>query len=129
MPDHAEIPVEEAAARARANLDALVRRLRAANPDAPIRLVGLYNPFTVLPAEEPEARAQLGAWNDLIDGAARAYRGVLAIPIGDLFYARPDRLAADHYHPGPRGHELIARRVLDTLPEGDDSPSRPDATD
>jgi lysophospholipase L1-like esterase len=110
---------EVAAARARPNLAALVARLRQLNPDAAIRLVGLYNPFDVDAADAPAARAQLQAWNDLIEEATHADPGALAVPVADLFLDRPDRLAADHYHPGARGHELIAQRVLETLPEGD----------
>jgi lysophospholipase L1-like esterase len=109
--------------RVRANLRALVARLRAVNPTAPIRLVGLYNPFDVAPADEAAARAQLAVWNAAIEEAADGTAGALAVPVADLFYQRPDRLAADHYHPGPRGHELIAARVLETLREGDDRPA------
>jgi lysophospholipase L1-like esterase len=118
----------QAATRARANLRQLVARLRALNDHAPIRLIGLYNPFDVLADEEPSARAQLLTWNDLIDEATHAHRRALAIPIADLFQDRPDRLARDHYHPGPLGHELIARRVLESLPEGDEPLARGAAT-
>jgi len=119
-PDRDPIDPERVIPRVRANLRAIVAGVRAANQRAPIRLVGLYNPFPVAPEEEPAARAQLAAWNAVIDEATRGTPGALAVPIADLFYDRPDRLAADHYHPGPRGHELIAERVLETLPEGDD---------
>jgi len=117
---------DAAAARARANLKTLVARLRALNPTAPIRLIGLYNPFEVAPADAASARAQLLSWNDLIDEAAASTTGAVAIPVADLFVERPDRLAGDHYHPGARGHELIAERVLQTLPEGDLRPSAGD---
>jgi lysophospholipase L1-like esterase len=113
------IEPEAAAARARPNLEALVTRLRRLNPSAAIRLVGLYNPFDVDAADAPAARAQLQTWNDLIEEATHADPATLAVPVADLFIDRPDRLAADHYHPGARGHELIAQRILETLPEGD----------
>ena len=45
------------------------------------------------------------------------YDDVLVVPIADLFAGRLDRLAGDRYHPGPRGHALIADRVLATLPD------------
>jgi lysophospholipase L1-like esterase len=115
------VELEAAAARARTNLESLVARLRRLNPDAPIRLVGIYNPFDVLPAEAATARAQLSIWNRLIEDASHTDRWTLAVPIVDLFIERPDRLAADRYHPGARGHELIAQRILQTLPEGDEN--------
>jgi lysophospholipase L1-like esterase len=106
-----------AAAQAATNLTTLARRLRGLNPTAPIRFIGLYNPFDVLPAEEGDARALLRRWNDLIERATDGSHDVLVVPVADLFYGRPDRLAADHYHPGPTGHALIAERVMQTLAE------------
>jgi lysophospholipase L1-like esterase len=108
-----------AAAEAARNLTSLARRLRELNPTAPVRFVGLYNPFDVLPTEEGDARAMLRQWNDLIERATDGFHDVVVVPIADLFYERPDRLAADHFHPGPSGHALIAERVLQTLAEPD----------
>jgi lysophospholipase L1-like esterase len=39
----------------------------------------------------------------------------LVVPIADLFEGRPDRLAADGFHPGPSGYDEIAGRVVSTL--------------
>lgn len=110
---------EHALAGARKNLELLVRSLRAQNPEAAIRLLGIYNPFEITTEDAPRARAQLAEWNAAIEGVTHAHAGVVAVPVADLFYARPDRLAGDRYHPGPRGHEVIAERLLATLPEGD----------
>jgi lysophospholipase L1-like esterase len=106
--------------RARSNLRTAISRLRALNPGATIRLLGLYNPFEVLPAEAEKARAQLLDWNIALEQATLAHENVLLVPIADLFAGRRDRLAGDHYHPGARGHAMIAERVLATLPEADD---------
>jgi lysophospholipase L1-like esterase len=105
----------QALTRASLNLKQILTRLRTANPGAPIRMVGLYNPFEVLPSAEGEARAQLLSWNNAIEQASFAYKDVLVVPIVDLFTDRPDRLAGDRFHPGPRGHSLIADRVFATL--------------
>ena len=110
---------ELALGRARTNLAELVRAIRQKNPKAPVRLVGLYNPFEIAAEDAPRARAQLAEWNAAIEQVTQSYVGVLAVPVSDLFYSRPDRLAGDRYHPGPKGHEAIADRVLATLPEGD----------
>jgi lysophospholipase L1-like esterase len=110
---------EEALVKTRETLRRIVTTLRTINAEAPIRILGLYNPFEVLAADEGSARAQLLAWNNAIEEATHAHRGVLAVPVADLFDGRVDRLAGDRFHPGPRGHALIAERVLSTLP-GDD---------
>ena len=80
--------------------------------------MGLYNPFEVLPAAEAEVRAQLLTWNSALERATVDYKDVLVVPVADLFADRPDRLAGDRFHPGPRGHELIAERLFDTLRDG-----------
>jgi lysophospholipase L1-like esterase len=117
QPDRPIREPEAAAAAAASNLTALVRRLRALNPAAPVRFIGLYNPYDVLPSEEAEARATLARWNDLIERAMDGFHDVVVVPVADLFYERPDRLAADRFHPGSTGHALIAARVLESLPE------------
>jgi lysophospholipase L1-like esterase len=116
-PDRPIVAVEAALGPASANLAALARGLRTLQPTAPIRFIGLYNPFDVMPVEEADARATLAQWNDAMERAAAAVHGVLVVPVADLFYEHPDRLARDHFHPGPTGHELIAARVLETLPD------------
>jgi lysophospholipase L1-like esterase len=108
---------ERALAQARDNLSAILTRLRAAAPQASIRLLGLYNPFEITPGDAPRARAQLHEWNVAIEQVTYPYDDVLVVPVADLFAGRLDRLAGDRYHPGPRGHALIADRVLSTLPD------------
>jgi lysophospholipase L1-like esterase len=110
-------PPERALSDARSNLTEILRRLRALNPTATVRVLGIYNPLEVLADEAEKARAQLLLWNTAIEEAAVPQAGVVVVPIGDLFAERPELLAGDRYHPGPRGHELIAARVLGTLPE------------
>lgn len=106
---------EEALTAARANLLEIVKRIRAINTTRPLRLIGLYNPFEILAAAEPEARAQLLSWNHAIETATNPFRDVLAVPVADIFANRPDRLAGDRFHPGSGGHGLIAQRVISTL--------------
>ncbi len=113
----AEREPELALGRAKENLAAILARLRAAAPQASIRLLGIYNPLEIAAGDAPRARAQLHEWNATIEQATHAYDDVLVVPIADIFAARPDRLAGDRYHPGPRGHALIADRVLSTLPD------------
>jgi lysophospholipase L1-like esterase len=114
-PDRPVVDQDSAAASASANLAAMARRLRELNPTAPVRFIGLYNPFDVTASEEADARATLADWNDRIERATDRVHDVLVVPIADIFYDRPDRLARDHFHPGSTGHELIATRVAQTL--------------
>ncbi|MBL8111628.1 MAG: hypothetical protein JNK60_02005 [Acidobacteria bacterium] len=108
----------------RKNLEEILKTLRAANPHAPIRLLGLYDP---LPAEAgplpgtPERTATkrvLLLWNSALEEAALSAPGgaTVVVPVADLFEARPERLAKDRFHPGPAGHAEIAARVVSSLP-------------
>jgi lysophospholipase L1-like esterase len=112
-------PLESDAAlqRASTNLKQALTRIRAANPTAPLRLIGMYNPFEVLPEAHAQVRSQLITWNSTLERATVDFKDTLMIPVADLFADRPDRLAGDKFHPGPRGHSLIADRVFETLPE------------
>jgi len=108
------VPAREAAS---SNLRSILSAVRQANGSAPIRLLGLYNPF-------PEgfdpllAKRTLLAWNVALEEASFSVPGAVVVPTADLFAERPDRLAADRFHPGPSGYDEIAARVVATLGTG-----------
>lgn len=113
-------PPVEGVARAKekyaANLRAILTSLRRANPTAPIRVLGLYDPF-----ESRGSASRIGAsvilgWNAVIQETALSFPGVVVVPTFDLFEGREDRLALDHFHPNRSGYSLIAARVLQGLP-------------
>ena len=98
------------------NLREILDALRAANPRAPIRVLGLYDPF-----EGPDPAARLGAsvvarWNGVAQEVTLEYPDVVLVATFDLFEGRPDRLALDHFHPNREGYSAIAARVLQTIP-------------
>ena len=98
------------------NLRSILETLREANPSAPIRLIGLYQPF---PAEGREARigaSMILSWNSLALETALGYPNVGAVPVFDLFQGRGERLATDRFHPNREGYRAIADRVIQTLP-------------
>lgn len=99
------------------NLRAILGDLRRANPSAPIFLLGLYDPFG-----DAGPGGRLGAsvivnWNTLIEETALSFPSTLVIPTFDLFERRPDRLAADRFHPNRKGYAAIAIRMGQLLPE------------
>ena len=109
--------VGDARARFAGNLRQILGRLRESNASAPIYVLGLYNPFE---DSSPRARAgvsMLFSWNAIIAETALAFPNVSVVPTFDIFAGRADRLAADHFHPNRRGHELIAQRIAQLLPD------------
>ena len=112
--------VSRSRARFAANLREILANLREANPNAPIRLLGLYDPFEDADAARA-VPARLGAsvilnWNDVIQATALGAGDTLVVPTFDLFERRPDRLALDRFHPNRAGYAVIAARVIQTLP-------------
>ena len=107
-----------AAARTRLaeNLRAILTALRAANPSAPIRVLGLYQPFTGSGREARIGESLVLAWSTLVAETSLGYGNVTAVPVFDLFAGRSDRLAADRFHPNREGYRAIADRVIQTLP-------------
>ncbi len=111
----ASAALEEARATASSNLKAILAAIRAGNPSAPIRLLGLYDPSGDAGTARRIERDGLLKWNVALEEASFSVPDCLVVPVADLFEGRPDRLAADRFHPGPSGYDEIAARVLSTL--------------
>ena len=107
------------------NLREILAALRAANPTAPIEVIGLYDPFADTAAAgaasaDAAAGARMGAslilsWRSAAEETALSFRNVTVVPTFDLFFQRPDRLSADHFHPNRKGYAAIAARIEQLL--------------
>lgn len=94
-------------------VEAVVERIRSANPRARIFFIGLYNPFV----SSPEGRALtalVNRWNARILEELGDDPNFTVVTTSDLFSHR-DRLSVDRFHPGGEGYGLIARRIADGL--------------
>jgi lysophospholipase L1-like esterase len=107
-------PTAAALAGVSLNLQRILSLLRKANPSAPIRLLGLYNPFPET-FDKRMAKETLLKWNVALEEASYSVSGASVVPTTDLFDERPDRLSSDRFHPGPNGYGEIASRILSTL--------------
>ncbi|HUF17595.1 MAG TPA: GDSL-type esterase/lipase family protein [Thermoanaerobaculia bacterium] len=94
-------------------IDQIVGRVREANPEARIFLIGLYNPFT-----ESESGGRLGEfvnrWNGKLLERFQSDPDLTVVQTYDLFSHR-QRLSLDRFHPGREGYRLIGRRIADSL--------------
>ena len=100
-----------------ANLRAILKGLREANPKSPITLIGLYDPFGMDGPQGRLGRSVILGWNNLLSETALAFDGVRVVPTFDLFEGRPDRLAGDKVHPNRKGYALIAERIVQVVPD------------
>jgi lysophospholipase L1-like esterase len=107
-------PTAAALNAASLNLQRILSAVREANGSAPIRILGLYNPFPET-FDKRTAKETLLKWNVALEEASYSVSGANVVPTADLFDERPDRLSPDRFHPGPNGYGEIASRVLSTL--------------
>jgi lysophospholipase L1-like esterase len=91
----------------------VVEKIRGANPNARIFLVGLYNPFA-LAADGARVSSAVALWNARIIERFRGDANFTLVQTSDIFSHR-DRLSNDRFHPGDEGYRIIAQRISDSL--------------
>lgn len=100
------------------NLDYIMSELRTLNPDAPIYLLGFYNPFNDLGDGETTSRI-VREWNQSGEAVIAKYDQVIFVPVFDLFQIDVGTvLAADLFHPNQAGYRLMADRLVPLLVRG-----------
>lgn len=94
-------------------VEQIVERVREANPEARIFLIGLYNPFT-----GGQSGTRLGEfvnrWNGKLLDRFQKDPNLTIVQTYDLFSHR-QRLSFDRFHPGREGYRLIGRRIAESL--------------
>jgi lysophospholipase L1-like esterase len=96
-----------------ANIETIVKTLRAANPRARIFYVGLYNPFVSTPMGAA-LNPLVARWNVRVGERFASDPNFVVVQTADLFRFH-DRLSADRFHPSAEGYALIARRIADAF--------------
>jgi lysophospholipase L1-like esterase len=92
----------------RGNLEEIVRWTERNNPESPILLLGLYNPY---PGNE-QIGSIIEGWNEKVKAEAASHPHVSWVPTDDLFKGKKKQLYFyDSLHPNARGYDLIADRV------------------
>ncbi|WP_253701440.1 SGNH/GDSL hydrolase family protein [Bacillus sp. FJAT-27445] len=93
------------------NVKGILSEIRAANKDATVYLIGLYNPFIEL-GEGKEISAVIRQWNFAAAELAATFDKVVYVPTFDLFELNVNEyLYTDKFHPNTKGYKLIADRV------------------
>lgn len=110
--------VAVARARFAQNLRGALTTLRAANPSAPILVVGLYDPFGQAGPAGRLGSSVILQWNAIQQETALSFPKTYVVPTFDLFDGRPDRLGVDKFHPNRAGYEAMAARMIQLIPPG-----------
>ena len=84
--------------------------------NAPIILVGFYNPFKIITDEYTPFETIIGDWNNEIESLAKNTENACFVHIEDLFTSNVDMVYhTDFFHPNANGYERMAERVKQSL--------------
>lgn len=98
------------------NYDHILEEIREINSDAPIVLLGIYNPITIVTDEKSEFDQIVSDWNNAIESVAYSDGNACFVPI-DKFFISNDNLVyhTDFFHPNSKGYQLIEEAVMNSL--------------
>jgi len=94
-----------------ANLKSTLSTIRSVNKDAPVYLIGLYNPFSDLENSSITSKV-VRNWNNETAEISAGFSHVIYVPTYDIFQQNVQSfLYSDHFHPNAKGYQLMAERV------------------
>lgn len=114
----------------------IIDKARTDNPNLPIYVVGIYNPFYLNFPELTEMQTVVDDWNQVTASTVDQLDGVYFVPINDLLYkgldgekgisqaySTPSRVAnnllaeEDSFHPNNTGYEIMNNAVMEVIRE------------
>ncbi|MBT2705033.1 SGNH/GDSL hydrolase family protein [Bacillus sp. ISL-35] len=99
-------------------LQEIFTAIRKLNPNAPIVLVGLYNPFFIWFSDVEEMNQIVDKWNGESNSIVERDGNAYFVDIHDIFLNNEENLLyTDYFHPNDRGYQLIADRIYGLLDE------------
>ena len=100
----------------RERYDKIIRLIREQS-DAPIVLVGFYNPFSIITNEITPFEKIIHDWNGEIENMSKSMDKVCFVPVEDLFSTNVDMVYhTDFFHPNANGYKSMAERIIETMP-------------
>ena len=127
---------DEPAKEYEANVEEIITLARKKNPNLPIYILGIYNPFYLNFPELTEMQTVVNRWNTQTQNISQKYQGVYFIPINDLLYKGIDGqtgvadlsdgklvitndalYSEDSFHPNNTGYEIMKKAVLEKINE------------
>ncbi|ARF12897.1 MULTISPECIES: SGNH/GDSL hydrolase family protein [Sporosarcina] len=94
-------------------IEELFEIIRLYNPDAPIIVAGLYNPFSVVTDEVQEFEDIIADWNRSIEEQVEQDGMACFVPVKDLFNSNENLVYhTDFFHPNSKGYDLMEKRFV-----------------
>lgn len=100
--------------------ETIMQLIRERNPDAPIILIGIYNPLSIFTKEKSDMNTIMREWNSDIRGFANQDAHAVFINVEDLFDSNDNMVYhTDFFHPNAKGYDQMTARIIKTLHEVD----------
>ncbi|HWL11780.1 MAG TPA: GDSL-type esterase/lipase family protein [Ureibacillus sp.] len=94
----------------------ILKEIREINPDVPIMVIGLYNPFSVITDEITEFESIITDWNDSIEAISTQYENACFVDIQDLFDENANLVYhTDFFHPNGYGYTIMTERIISMM--------------
>jgi len=98
------------------NLHDIFTIIRNENPDAPIYMVGLFNPYLSYFSEIVEIEEIVQIWNETSRQVISKFPNTQFVSIDSIFTDEEKLLLhEDFFHPNRLGYELIADKLLNQM--------------
>lgn len=94
----------------------IIAEIRTRNSEAPILLIGFYNPFSIITDEYTPFETIVNEWNDTIQQIAIDDVNACFVPISDLFVTNKGMVYhTDFFHPSASGYEQMTERIIEYM--------------
>lgn len=94
----------------------IIAEIRKRNSEAPILLIGFYNPFSIITDEYTPFETIVNEWNDTIKQISTDDINACFVPISDLFVTNAGMVYhTDFFHPSASGYEQMTERIIEYM--------------
>lgn len=111
-----EETIEKAVKEYAKNIVKILARIRTLNKDAPIYVIGFYNPIATTFVNKEQVDLLITKWNNVSKNNVDSRYNSYYVRVDDLFHEEIHRyLAKDHFHLNNLGYNKIAERLMDII--------------
>lgn len=98
--------------------DTIFKAIRDINPNAPMIVMGIYNPFSLITDDVEEFDQIIASYNEAMQKRAEQDPQACFVPVSDLFVGNKNLVYhSDFFHPNSKGYDLMAERILERMEE------------
>lgn len=98
------------------NLEEIIKTIRKENKDAPILMLGFFNPYHTYFSDIDEINQIIQMWNEQSGEMLHQFTNTYFVEIASIFESDSEKLLHDdHFHPNRKGYEKMAYLIMDIL--------------